>query len=331
MSVIRKTPNLVALAVMLSLTACGGGSDSNNPPVFSSNEYRFTGNEDSVVTGQILATDSDGDAITYSADSSPANGIFQLNNDGSFRYTPNANYHGVDQVSVSASDGKSISNAIIYFTILNVNDAPVVVSTTVTVKSDGITYGQITATDADNDPLTYSVVTPPENGTLTLDSATGAFEYTPDTLEFTDNSFVVGVTDGIISEPVTATIYLKPSFVTNEDKLNYYYSSDYSHLKQVEQLAQRLNDDRATDSLNTNLVSGYIISGFNAQADEILQHNISTLDAQAQAYRYAGEEYLANSQDALPYLQTAQSLYWKYLAEKGVENIAVNRTGFVGG
>lgn len=328
MSVIRKAPSLVAIAVMLSLSACGSGSDNTNPPVFSSNEYRFTGDEDSVVKGQILATDSDGDSIIYSAASSPTNGIFQISSDGNFRYTPNADYYGADQVRVSASNGIASSHATIYFTILNVNDVPVVVSTTVTVKSDGITYGQITATDADNDPLTYSVVTQPENGTLKLDRTTGAFEYTPETLEFTNNSFVVGVTDGIISEPVTATIYLKPSFVTNEDKLNYYYSSNYSHLKQVEQLAQRLNDDSATDSLNTNLVAGYIISGFNAQADEILEKNISTLNAQAQAYRHAGEEYLANGQDALTYLQTAQNLYRKYLAEKGEENISTADTGF---
>lgn len=323
-----RAPGLLLASMLLSLTACGG-SDNNNPPVFSSTEYRFTGNEDTVITGQVQATDSDGDSINYNLASAASNGIFQLNSDGSFRYTPNQDYFGNDEVKVSASDGKASATVTIYFTILNVNDAPVVVSSTVTVNSEGITLGQINATDADNDPLTFSVVTPPETGDLILDSATGSFEYTPDTLEFTDRSFVVGVSDGIVSEPVTATIYLQPSFVTNQDKLNYYYSSALSHLKQAEQIRDQLADDSATDALNTALISGYLISGFTETADLLLSSKLAQLNTQANAYLDAAQTIRAREEESLPYLLSAQRLYSQFIAEKGLANAATTDTEFL--
>ena len=55
----------------------------------------------------VLANDSDveGDALTAVLVSGPANGTLALNADGSFTYTPAANYNGADSFTYKANDG----------------------------------------------------------------------------------------------------------------------------------------------------------------------------------------------------------------------------------
>ena len=50
-------------------------------------------------------TDADGDPLTATLVSGPANGTLTLNADGSFVYTPNANFNGTDTFTYSVSDG----------------------------------------------------------------------------------------------------------------------------------------------------------------------------------------------------------------------------------
>ena len=48
--------------------------------------------------------------------------------DGSFTYTPNANFNGTDSFTYTASDGTAASNvATVTITVTGVNDAPVAV------------------------------------------------------------------------------------------------------------------------------------------------------------------------------------------------------------
>ena len=55
----------------------------------------------------VLANDSDidGDTLSASVVSGPANGTLTLNADGSFSYTPNASFSGTDSFIYQASDG----------------------------------------------------------------------------------------------------------------------------------------------------------------------------------------------------------------------------------
>lgn len=305
------------------LSACGGGSDKNSPPVFSQSVYNVTGYEDTVITGQVNATDSDGDTITYSVSSVASHGVMRINADGSFAYTPTKDYFGNDEVTVSASDGKASATARIVFEIINVNDAPVLVRTDVTSGANGVTIGQIIVTDADNDPITFSIITGTQYGTLDLDSQTGVFTYTPYDLELLDDSFVVGFTDGIIDEPVQATIPLIPQFTTNADKLNYYYSSEYSHLKKAEDIVDSINDGVAINDLNAILAKGYLLSGFIDKANSLLETGIDSLDTQARAYRSAVAVAAAQNMTelAISYNQQSQRLYNQFIQERGGENL----------
>ena len=51
-------------------------------------------------------TDMDGDALTAVLVSGPAHGTLTLNPDGSFTYTPAANYNGADTFTYKANDGR---------------------------------------------------------------------------------------------------------------------------------------------------------------------------------------------------------------------------------
>lgn len=88
------------------------------------------------------------------------------------------------------------------------NTAPETVSVDLITNADTPIVDMVTATDADMDALTFSVVTEPQKGMLTLDSM-GQFTYQPNATVTGTDSFVFGVTDGngsIVNGTVNITI-----------------------------------------------------------------------------------------------------------------------------
>ncbi len=65
-----------------------------------------------IAAAGVLGNDSDvdGDSLTAVLVSGPAHGTLTLNADGSFTYTPDANYHGSDSFTYKANDGSLDSN-----------------------------------------------------------------------------------------------------------------------------------------------------------------------------------------------------------------------------
>src|SRR5205823_1785254 len=101
----------------------------NDAPVAVNDSY--TTAEDitlDVAAAGVLANDSDvdGDSLSALLVSQPTHGTLTLNSDGSFSYTPAANYHGTDSFTYKANDGQADSGiATVNITITAVNDAPV--------------------------------------------------------------------------------------------------------------------------------------------------------------------------------------------------------------
>ncbi|WAJ70437.1 Ig-like domain-containing protein [Catenovulum adriaticum] len=60
---------------------------------------------DTQVMEQITATDADGDTLTYTVTTDPMKGMLELNDDGSFTYTPNSEFTGSDSFEFEVSDG----------------------------------------------------------------------------------------------------------------------------------------------------------------------------------------------------------------------------------
>ena len=81
----------------------------------------------SVPTPGVLSNDSDlnGFAIHVVSHTQPANGTAALNPNGSFTYTPAANYYGSDSFSYTiTNDNGRTATATVRLTVLEVNDAP---------------------------------------------------------------------------------------------------------------------------------------------------------------------------------------------------------------
>ena len=178
----------------------------NDAPVAVADSYGTA--EDTALTVTALLgvlandTDVDGDPLTAVKVSDPAHGTLTLNSDGSFTYTPAADYSGADSFTYKASDGAADSNvATVCLTVTAVNDAPVAVADELRhggghgADRDGAPGVLANDTDVDGDPLTAIRVTHPAHGTVTWTSD-GSFTYTPAADYSGADSFTYTATDG---------------------------------------------------------------------------------------------------------------------------------------
>ena len=82
-------------------------------------------------------TDADGDSLTATLISTTSNGALTFNTYGSFVYTPNANFNGVDSFVYEVDDGSgNTSQATVSITVNAVNDAPVATDDNYTIAED---------------------------------------------------------------------------------------------------------------------------------------------------------------------------------------------------
>lgn len=169
-----------------------------------------TGNENTVLSISVLAndTDPDGDTLSVSSFTQGVHGLVSPDGVGQLRYTPQANFHGSDSFTYTISDGKGLAaTATVHVTLSIVNSAPVAPGLSLHTPVDVPVNSSVIATDADGDSLSYSITTPPSNGTSVLNMATGNFTYTPSSGYSGEDSFVVTVSDGL-GGSVAATVSL---------------------------------------------------------------------------------------------------------------------------
>ena len=142
--------------------------------------------------------DADGDALTAVLSSDVSNGTLVLNGDGSFDYTPDADFNGVDSFVYSVSDGfGSADTATVTITVDAVNDAPVALDdgavTDVGVGVDIDVLGN--DGDVDGDTLTVVSVSQGANGAVAI-NADGTVNYTPVAGFSGADAFTYDVADG---------------------------------------------------------------------------------------------------------------------------------------
>ena len=157
------------------------------------------------VGGTVVGTDADGDALSYTKGSGPANGTVTVNTDGTWTYTPKAGFTGSDSFTVTVSDGRggtavSTVNVTVNAQVIPpveppVNTPPTVGNYTVTTGYNTPATGTVAGTDANGDALSYTKASNPTNGTVTV-NADGTWTYTPNTDYSGSDSFTVTVSDG---------------------------------------------------------------------------------------------------------------------------------------
>jgi len=108
-------------------------------------------------------TDPDGDPLTAERVTNVANGTLQLNADGTFSYTPAANFSGNTSFTYRARDGSIASDpATVTITVSPVNDGPFIANVPARTATEGVTYRYtLAASDPDRDALTIAAPTLP--------------------------------------------------------------------------------------------------------------------------------------------------------------------------
>lgn len=161
--------------------------------------------EDTAAATPLSATDGDGDVLSYSIVTSPTNGTLS-GTAPNLTYTPNANYNGTDSFTWKANDGQADSNtATVVITVNPVNDPPVAQDGSANTNEDVPVPVTLTATDVDSVLLSYSVVTPPANGSVTVFGNVAT--YTPNPNFSGTDTFTFKANDGTAdSNAATITI-----------------------------------------------------------------------------------------------------------------------------
>ncbi len=174
-------------------------------------------------------TDADGETLTYSIVGAAGHGSASVVA-GKLRYIPSANYNGGDSFTYKANDTHADSNiAAVTVTVSAVNDAPVCAALPLSTAED--TMGEISpsCTDADGDPLSYSIVGSAVNGTASVVSGKlryvpnanfnggDSFTYKANDTHVDSNTAAVTVTVSAVNDaPVCAALPLS----TAEDTMN---------------------------------------------------------------------------------------------------------------
>ena len=171
-------------------------------PIANADSYSVNKNTPLIVSAPgVLGNDTGVGPLTAVLVSGPANGTSTLNPDGSFTYTPNTDFFGTDTFQYTANNagGTSVA-ATVAITVIN-NTPPVAYDQpTVTTNEDTAVAITLTATDAEGNPLMYSIVTPPSNGTLT--GTPPSVAYTPALNYFGPDSFTFKANDGFADSNV---------------------------------------------------------------------------------------------------------------------------------
>lgn len=124
------------------------------------------------------------------------NGTVTIDNNGCFTYTPNAGFVGTDQFDVQICDQlNQCTSASATITVSANNPAPSIQNLAATTPNHTPVNGCFTfANEPSGETVTFTVTTPPANGTVTID-ANGCYTYTPTGTFTGEDVFIVQICD----------------------------------------------------------------------------------------------------------------------------------------
>jgi hypothetical protein len=142
------------------------------PPAAKDDHYSIEEDETLAVAAPgVLSNDADpnGDALSAVLVKDPDHGNLVFSPDGSFEYTPDQDWYGVDGFSYRASDGRRTSRITdVTVTVTPVNDPPTISTIPDQEMCENTTMIlEVTASDVDDDSLVLSVNSLPSFGSFT--------------------------------------------------------------------------------------------------------------------------------------------------------------------
>jgi probable HAF family extracellular repeat protein len=176
--------------------------NANHTPVLSAIGNK-TVNENSSLSFNLIASDADGDALTYSANTLPAGAKLTGN---TFSWTPSYTQSGTYKITFYASDGIASASQTITITVNNVDRPPVVnpiASKTVT-RGTTLTF-TVTGSDPDGTAVTLTAKNLPKGATF----SNGIFTWKPALNQAGTYVVTFTATSAGLSGSATATITVK--------------------------------------------------------------------------------------------------------------------------
>jgi parallel beta-helix repeat protein len=180
----------------------------NDSPTASGTAVTIAEDTASVVT--LVAHDLDNDPLTYVISLAPSHGTIS-GSGANVIYTPAANFHGSDSLEFVAHDSSSASAAVtVLVTVTPVNDAPVANALALSLSEDTSLAIALSGSDVDGDTLTFTVVTQPANGTLSV--ANNQLVYAPNANFNGADEFTYVANDGSLdSASATVALTVQPA------------------------------------------------------------------------------------------------------------------------
>ncbi|HLL89182.1 MAG TPA: tandem-95 repeat protein, partial [Tepidisphaeraceae bacterium] len=127
-------------------------------------------------------------AASFLIVTNPTNGVLTSNTNGSFTYTPNANYNGSDSFTYKINDGAADSNvATVNLTVTAANDAPTLAS----IEGTALAYTENAAATAVTTTLVVADVDSANLAGATV-QITGNYQSSQDVLAFANQNGITG-------------------------------------------------------------------------------------------------------------------------------------------
>jgi len=234
----------------------------------------LTCNEDTPLTGSLLGADVEGSALSFAMVSQASHGVLELNKaTGAYTYTPASHFSGLDSFSYKVNDGVLDSDAVVVSLKVRskseTNHPPVALAASAVTTEDSVTTGSLSATDADADRVTFAKVSSPSHGTLSFNTETGAYQYTPANNYAGEDSFTFKVSDGL-TESAVATVSLVITAVNDAPT------------------AVAIGASTNEDTAKSGLLSGTDVEGSTLTFAKVTdpQHGTVTVNATTGAYTY---------------------------------------------
>ncbi|MCB0035365.1 MAG: tandem-95 repeat protein, partial [Anaerolineales bacterium] len=196
----------------------GDACTVNDAPVANGDDLDTLEDTAGIVDVAANDTDANGDldATTAVTLTNPLHGSLVNHGDGTFTYTPDANYNGSDSFTFKLNDGLVDSPvATVTLTIAAVNDVPVPDADTVVTDEDTAVTVDLRENDNagpanEDQTLTVTNVTAPAHGTAVIDLS-GTVTYTPSVNYNGSDSFDYTVCDsGNLCATATVNVTINP-------------------------------------------------------------------------------------------------------------------------
>jgi hypothetical protein len=266
---------LICTAILLA--ACGSEDpvSSVNANPITTTDTAVTDEDSSVTTTDVRLndTDTDNDTLSVIAGNPAAfSGTVINNNNGTFTYTPNADFNGIDRFNYTLSDNNGGSAiGTVNITVNAINDSPIANNDVAGTDEDtSITTMDVRLndTDIDGDTLLVLAGSPAASNGMVVNNNNGTFTYTPNTNFNGNDNFSYTLSDSN-NGSATGTVAITVAAVNDNPIAN----TDMATTNEdtgVTTIDVRLND---TD-IENNLLTATLLA--NATNGTVLDNNNGT-------------------------------------------------------